>query len=138
VNLTPDAANPRALAGRVRDLPPGDYAIRLDLPDHPDQLADVPADKVLFSVTAADSDEMTDVATNFDLLQALAQESRGKLYTAADVDQLVSRLAARVHVRQLREEVRPWQDAPAVWWLLGAVVGLLTLEWSCRRWLGLP
>ena len=35
-------------------------------------------------------------------------------------------------------ETRPWQDEPLVWWMLGVLLGLLTLEWGWRKWLDLP
>jgi hypothetical protein len=50
----------------------------------------------------------------------------------------VDRLERRVARTEYRDESRPWQDAPMVWWMLGVLLGLLTLEWGWRKWLDLP
>jgi hypothetical protein len=40
--------------------------------------------------------------------------------------------------RETRQDSRPWQDEPLVWWVLGVLVGLLALEWLWRKRLDLP
>ncbi len=142
VPLTVSAANGRVLEGKVRGLPGGAYGIRLDIPSLREQLADLPGDKErvrpLFHVRAADNREMAELATDWDLLQALAQNSKGELYSSDQAQEVLQRLARRVQRRELREESRPWQDAPLVWWSLGGLIALLTLEWGWRKWLDLP
>ena len=53
-------------------------------------------------------------------------------------EQVLELLAQKVQPRESRHDSKPWQDEPMVWWLLGALVGLLTLEWLWRKGLDLP
>jgi hypothetical protein len=139
VPLSVSAGNDRVLEGRVRGLPPGAYSIRLALPAYRDKLPEPAAEKTpLFRVLPEENEEMADVSTNWDLLHALAQASNGRFYRADEAGQIAERLAWRIQRRELREESRPWQDEPLVWWLLGGLLTLLTLEWSWRKWLDLP
>jgi hypothetical protein len=43
-----------------------------------------------------------------------------------------------VQRREIRTEERPWQDLPLAGWVLGTLIGLLTIEWSLRKLAGLP
>ena len=56
----------------------------------------------------------------------------------AERDTLLDRLARHIQRTEYRDESKPWQDEPMVWWLLGVLLGLLTLEWAWRKWLDLP
>jgi hypothetical protein len=81
---------------------------------------------------------LIDVATNWDLLQALAEQTQGRLFTAEDAEQLPSLLARQVERKETRREDRVWQDEPMVWWVLGVLLSVLTLEWILRKLAGLP
>jgi len=72
------------------------------------------------------------------LLEGIAEQRQGRLFTPADVEQVLDLLAQKVQPRESRQDSKPWQDQPMVWWLLGALVGLLTLEWLWRKGLDLP
>ena len=84
-----------------------------------------------------ENSEMHDLATNWTLLENLAAQSGGAVYTPENVRELVDRLARQVVEREQRSPLRLWQDAPFVWWLLGAFLSLLTLEWIIRKSAGL-
>ena len=74
--------------------------------------------------------------------QFVGWETRaGRRVIAGLAEEIVDRLARRVESKEQRDEGserRPWQDAPMVWWMLGVLLGLLTLEWGWRKWLDLP
>jgi hypothetical protein len=145
VPLTPSGNRPRLLEGKAPELPAGGYRIELDIPDVKSKL-DVPADpeeekvprRDTFTVKPPDDAEMFDLATNWTLLENLAARSKGEVFTPETVDQLVERLARQVVRQAKREPQRLWQDAPLVWWFLGIVLALLTLEWIGRKLAGLP
>ena len=44
------------------------------------------------------------------------------------MEQVFDLLAQKVRPRESREDVKPWQDEPLVWWLLGILTGLLTID----------
>jgi hypothetical protein len=137
IATVPLEANPhqkRLLEGKLRELPPGTYRVELDIAE----LAPMAKDDAVFTVLADEKGELNDLSTNWDLLQALADESLGRLFTAVDVEQVLALLAQKVQPREIRQDSRPWQDEPLVWWTLGVLVGLLTLEWACRKRLDLP
>jgi hypothetical protein len=81
---------------------------------------------------------LTNLAADWDLLQSLAQKSKGQLFSAEEAGKIVERLGRQVQRKVLREEGKPWHDEPLVWWVLGVLLALLTLEWSWRKWLDLP
>ena len=81
-----------------------------------------------------DSLETVDLETKWPLLKELADRSGGKVYTAEDAKELVERLANESVPHTDHFEWRLWQS----WWVLLAVVLLLTVEWVARKWAGLP
>ena len=123
------------------DLPPGQYAIELVIPDLADKLrAPAPDGKPpgplrsAFTVLPPDSTEAVDLETNWPLLEELAAKSGGKVFTPEDAAALADLLAKQSVPHVEHNEQRLWQ-----WWvLLVAVVTLLTLEWVGRKWAGLP
>lgn len=139
VPLTPTPDRPRWLTGRVRGLPVGAYRITLDLPRYRDRLpAGATGQGSAVRVVPAGRGELFDLASDEALLQTLAERSGGTLYSADEAVSVLDRLAARAPRRTERIEARPWRDAPAVWWALGLLLGLLTIEWVWRKRLGLP
>ena len=133
VPLTPREGNPRVLEGRVKDLPPGEYRLEPELPDLADRLRDE-GGPARFQVAAPESEEMAELALNRQLLDALAAESGGRVFTPDELPQLLQRLTAEASHRARPAENKLWQ-----WWpLLVLLLSLLTLEWVGRKWAGLP
>ena len=89
-------------------------------------------------MTPPENGEHVDLATNWELLQSLAQSSGGQVFTAADAERLPEVLASRVERKETRTEARPWRDLPLAAWILGVLILFLTLEWSLRKVVGLP
>jgi hypothetical protein len=141
VNLQRPEARPRELEAKVRDLPPGQYAAELVIPDLADQLNGPPGPdgrpaplRALFSVSPRESTEMTDLATNLPLLEEIAAKSGGKVFTADTAAELGELLTQRAATRSYSTETKLWQ----AWPTLAAFLALLTLEWLARKWAGLP
>jgi hypothetical protein len=137
VPLTRRPAQPRVVEGKVRDLPPGRYAIELVMPDLADRLRGPDDGKPLragFTLTPPESRELIDLGARLPLLEELAVKSGGKVYSPEDAPVLVELLTARTVPHVEYHEQRLWQ-----WWvLLVAVMALLTLEWVGRKLAGLP
>lgn len=148
VAVAPLSANARqgnVIEAKLRDLLPGTYRVELDIPAWREALAapNDPATPVMkdgdvFRVLPRENDELLDLSTDWSLAQGLADRSDGRVYTAESIDELLERLARRVERTERRDEYRPWQDAPYVWWLLGVLLTLLTAEWIWRKALELP
>ena len=75
-----------------------------------------------------------DLSTDRPLLEELARDGGGKVYTPEDVQDLLKKLVDKSVPQTEYHEQRLWQ-----WWVfLAAVVSLLTVEWVVRKWSGLP
>jgi hypothetical protein len=142
VPLTRREAQPRVLEGKVRDLPPGQYAIELVVPDLGDKVlspaaAGKPREplRANFTLLPPESREMLNLQTDWPLLEQLAAKSGGnRVFTPEDAAELVELLAKQSVPVTEHHEQRLWQ-----WWvLLVLVVSLLTAEWVGRKWAGLP
>jgi hypothetical protein len=142
VPLSRREAEPRVLDGKLRDLPAGNYAVELVIPDLGDKVnAPAGADgdpgkklRATFSVTPPDGGEMVELATNYPLMEEIAAKSGGQVFAAEDTAGLVEALTKRVVTREERSENRLWQ-----WWVtLVLVLSLLTVEWVGRKLAGLP
>jgi hypothetical protein len=141
VPLTRREAQPRVLEGRFRDLPPGQYAMEVAIPEWSDKLQGPPGPdgkptklRASFTVLPPESEEMVELATNFPLLEELAAKSGGKVFTPENTSELLDLLARREVTREHYSEHRLWQ-----WWAtLALVLFLLTTEWIVRKWAGLP
>ncbi|MCP4452911.1 MAG: hypothetical protein GY809_15725, partial [Planctomycetes bacterium] len=72
------------------------------------------------------------------LLETLAQKTGAHVVQARDLDQFVKTLSARTApITETR--VRPLWDLPGVLPLLfGLVLACFAVEWTLRRWRGLP
>jgi hypothetical protein len=133
VSLAPREGNPRMLEGKVKDLPPGEYRVEPDLPDLADKV-DAQTSPARFQVTPPESEELAELAQDRKLLDAIAAESGGRVFTPDEVPQLLQRLTAEASRRAKPVESKLWQ-----WWpLLVLLAGLLTVEWAGRKWAGLP
>ncbi|HTU91298.1 MAG TPA: hypothetical protein VMF69_14555 [Gemmataceae bacterium] len=139
VPLSRHAAQPRILEGRVRDLPPGEYAIELVMPEHADQLlakGESPGKpmRAHFTIRPPDSKEMIDLETRWPLLEEIAAKSGGKVFTAENAGELIDLLVKQSVSYSERYEQKLWQ-----WWVvLVLVLAFLTVEWAGRKLAGLP
>jgi hypothetical protein len=141
VPLSRREAQPRVLEGRLRDLPAGQYAIELAIPELADRLQGPPGPdgkpaklRATFSVTPADTDEAVELATNWPLLEELAAKSGGTVFTPENATELVKLLTDQAVTREVRTERKLWQE----WGTLLLLFLLLTVEWVGRKLAGLP
>jgi len=139
VPLTPNEYRPRELTGVTRDLPPGNYAMELVLPDLVDQLtslsgSDPTKQRANFKIYPPDNAELVDLSPNVSLLEEIAERSGGKVYYVDQLTQLVERIAAQSVTRDKQDVQKLWQS----WWTLILFVLLITMEWGLRKWAGLP
>lgn len=140
-NLQRIEARPRELEAKLRDLPPGRYAAELVIPEMAEQLLGAPGPdgkatvmRAPFTVSMRPSTELVDLATNLPLLEEIAANTGGKVFTADNAADLAELLTKRTAVREYRTDTKLWES----WPILAAFLGLLTLEWLCRKWAGLP
>jgi hypothetical protein len=147
VPLARRSAQPRVLEGPIRDLPPGDYALELDLPDYADKLLNDPAKpsktnsgepgkpmRAQFLVKPPESKENIDLETRWPLLEELAAKSGGKVFAPEEAGALIDLLVHQSVPYTERIEQKLWQ-----WWgPLALVLTLLTIEWVARKLAGLP
>jgi hypothetical protein len=141
VPLKPRERQPRVLEGRIGDLPAGQYAIELAIPELADKLqASIGPDgqssplRATFTVLPPESEEMVELATNWPLLEELAAKSGGKVFTPENARDLVEIFARNEVTREHYSERRLWE-----WWpTLALVLFFLTAEWVVRKWAGLP
>lgn len=141
VPLTARAAQPRVLEGKIRELPPGQYAVELVMPDLAEKLRTAappegqPASlRASFTLTPPDSTETVHLETRYSLLEELAAKSGGKVFTPEDAGELTNLLIGQTVSHTEYHEQRLWQ-----WWvLLVVLLGLFTAEWVGRKLAGLP
>jgi hypothetical protein len=139
VPLLPAPLQPRLLTGQVHDLPAGAYRINLDIPILQKQLpAPEKAGGDTFTVLAPTSGEMIDLAANRDLLENLATQTNGEVLTPETIHKLADLLEKDQVQPESRQDAKPWQDPPLVWFTLGIFLTLLTAEWTVRKLAGLP
>ena len=141
IPLANPEGRPRDLAGSVKDLVPGKYAIELEIPDWADKLQGPPGPdgrfaplRSRFEVLPPDNEELIDLGANLQLMEEMAEATGGKVYSVDEVDALVEALSQQTAVRESHVD-RPLRMS---WWILGAFLVLLTLEWGLRKWAGLP
>lgn len=141
VPLSPREGQPRVLEGKLRDLPAGQYAVELAIPELADKLPTSPGPdgksmkvRAPFTVSPPDSTELVELGTNLPLLEEIAAKSGGRVFTPENAAELAELLVKRGISHELHHEQRLWQ-----WWgTLLVVLVLLTAEWAGRKWAGLP
>jgi|SRR5579875_77289 len=139
VPLSRRPAQPRVLEGKIRGLPPGEYAIELVVPEYADKLLtkEGPSDKPMrapFTIRPPESKEMIDLETCWPLLEAIAAQSGGQVFTPENARELVDLLIQQSVPYSERRERKLWQ-----WWVvLVLVLAFLTIEWTGRKLAGLP
>jgi hypothetical protein len=141
VPLAPPDGRTREWTGKARPLPPGKYAVELDVPDWLADLQGSPGPdgramplRSTFEVLPPEQEELVVVSANDPLLQDMASTSGGELYRLETLPQLIDRLQRSPAMVEHRTE-RPFRKS---WWMLGLLVGLLSCEWAVRKWSGLP
>lgn len=145
LGLTKQPRQPNLYEVKAPKLPPGEYRVEPDIPPYREQLAE-PSDEKdaaskggdLFRIMPREQRELLDLSTDWSKMESLANGSGGKLLTPENVEEVLDRLERRIERKELRTENKPWQHPPMVWWMLGLLLGLLTLEWGWRKWLDLP
>jgi hypothetical protein len=141
VPLARREAQPRVLEGQVRDLPAGQYAIELVIPELADRLNGPPgADgkpgklRAGFTVAGPEGEEIIELATNWPLLEEIAAKSGGKVFTPENAAELVELLREKGATKTEHWEFRLWQS----WLTLLLFLVVLTVEWVARKFVGLP
>jgi hypothetical protein len=141
IPLVSPEGRPRDLAGAVKDLVPGRYAVELEIPDWADKLQGPPGPdgrfaplRSRFEVLPPENEELVDLGANLPLMEEMAEATGGRVYSIDEVDSLVEALSQQTAVRETRVD-RPLRMS---WWVLGTFLLLLTLEWALRKWAGLP
>jgi len=127
---TYDSAN-RSYLAQVSPAAPGDYTVAAIATRSGQSLGQ---DQQLLVSEEVDR-EMSEVRARPDLMARLAQLSGGKGFTPANVDPRGLATAWTNKPEELIQHQRHplWDKA----WVLAAVLGLLAIEWSFRRWKGL-
>ncbi len=127
---------PRDLEAKLRDLPPGEYAVELVIPELGEQSLDA-AGKPLRAgvrVSVPESREWADLSPNRALLDEIAKQSGGRVFEAADAAHVAEAIEAQTATRTVRAETKLWQS----WPVLAVLLTLLSLEWIARKWAALP
>lgn len=135
VPLARPEGRPRVLEGKLRDLPPGHYAVELAIPDLASRLTENGQPlRTTFTIVPPRSEEMLRLEANLPLLEDLAVASAGRVFRPEEVPQLHELLTARQRPEVERVPTKLYQ-----WWgMLATVVGLLSVEWLIRKAAGLP
>jgi hypothetical protein len=140
VNLSVPPGQERTLEGKFRDLLPGEYVVELAVKQLEGRLEAVGPDgkatplRAKFTVAPPDSEEMSNLATDWRLLEELASATGGKVFAAENAEELAKLLAGRAS--ETREPF--FHPFTRSWWTLGLFLILLTAEWVLRKWVGLP
>jgi hypothetical protein len=138
--MQPSTVRPREWQARLRQLPAGEYAAELVIPDRAADLtttgpngAVVPL-RAQFRVTGRESQEMADLSCDVALLEELAAKSGGRVFAPENVAEIAPLLANRTVTRETKHD---WRLAES-WPTLALLLILLGFEWSMRKWAGLP
>lgn len=132
---------PRDVAGKLRDLTPGRYAVELEIADWKGQLEgplgpDGQPTKLrsTFEVLPPDNEEVVELSADMPLLEELATGNGRKVYRPDQVKELIDQLKAKGATVDTRSEF----PARKSWLTLFIVLTLLGVEWGVRKWVGLP
>jgi hypothetical protein len=145
VPLRTRADLPRTFESAAPPLPPGTYAIQLDVPQLVEALhleegddSRAPGRKLVseapLHVLARKTSERIELAAVRDPLDQLATTTGGRVLGDFEADGLPPLLHARTRTVTRTEETRLW-DQPAA---LVLFLAILTIEWIGRKRLGLP
>lgn len=133
--LKPHAYVPGELDGTQANLPPGDYAMELVIPEIEEKLNGPDGKKMRthFKVLPPDTGELLDLSTNWERMKELAGRTSGELLTADQAGQIIEKLKSRTATETTTRDKHLWQS----WWLLIPLLCLITCEWVIRKLSGL-
>jgi len=131
VDLKPTETRPLDYTGRAVALPPGRYRVRLNV-DGADQRAGE-LEAPLY-VQERITLEFSDLSANRELLEQMAAQSQGRLYTPDRMPELLRQITDPLRQDSEREEVELWNH----WLVMLLFFGLLFVEWVIRKVNGLP
>ncbi len=120
----------RAFVAEIRPPTVGSYLVTAVATLHGVRLGD---DRQLL-VSEATDQEMEDLRARPEMMSNIARASGGLAFSAATAPSNSAALFANVPAPTVEYRRTPMWDKS--WWL-GAVLGLLTVEWAVRRWRGL-
>lgn len=140
IPMQPSPIRPREWQARMRSLSAGDYVAELVIPD---RVADLTSSgpggppqplRAHFQVVARESQELSDLSCDIGLLEELAAKSGGRVFAANEIAEIAPLLANRAVTRATKHDWRLSESWPT----LALLLVLLGVEWSMRKWAGLP
>jgi len=131
VDLVPSEGQPLVHVGRLSDLPPDDYRIKL-VADN----AELGPEELVtpLYVRPEETLELNDLRANRELLTELAGAAGGELLLLDQLDRLPEKFLHTEVSTSTRYEFELWNH----WTAMLVFFGLLTAEWVVRKWNGLP
>lgn len=131
IELVPEENRPLQFEGRLVSLPSGQYRVRLVVDG-----ADVGDEEIEATLYVHEplTLELSDLSANRDLLDELANVSRGRVFYPDEVHEIPKLFEDPKTASTTREEKRLWDK----WYMLVLFFGLLTSEWVVRKLNGLP
>jgi uncharacterized membrane protein len=130
VTLSEDPDTAGTYTTNLKDLPPGNYAVRLDVVDVPNEALDLMTE---FVVRPPQDLETQALSANRDLLERVAEGTGGQCWDEADRSRLSEALKRFQTGKIEQSQTLLWQSYP---WFL-AVIALLSAEWFLRKRAGL-
>jgi hypothetical protein len=130
VTLTEDPDTPGTYAANLQHLRPGNYAVRLDVVDVPNEALDLMTE---FVVRPPEDLETQALSANRDLLKRVAEGTGGQSWDEADKDRLSESLKRFQTGKVEQSQTLLWQSYP--WFMV--VIALLSAEWFLRKRAGL-
>ena len=130
VSLYADPGVPGVYRGRTGTVAPGDYEVSVQASGFQQSALKARSE---FHVLEEDLGELTETASNYELLRDMAAASGGEFLTEEQVGKLKELLKPFSDGYIVESETLIWQT---YWWFL-TMVALLTLEWWLRKRAGL-
>lgn len=109
-------------------FPPGNYTYVAKA----GETAQYPPESGQFTVSSLDLESLNTIADH-NLLYQLAQENEGKLYGPGQLGQLAEDLLQREEIKPVTYTRKSYEDLINKWWVVGIILGLLTMEWFLRK-----
>jgi hypothetical protein len=132
--------SPRMLLAPLKELPPGSYAVELEIPEWAEHLQGglgpdgrVQPLRSQFEILPPENEELVELSADIPMLQSIAEATKGEVFQAEQYEQLLKKLDQQTATIEERTEY----PARTSWLTLVLVVLLLGCEWSLRKWVGL-
>ncbi|MEX0775550.1 MAG: PA14 domain-containing protein [Phycisphaeraceae bacterium] len=130
VDFAPDPNQGGAYRAHTGALPPGQYQVAV-------RVAGLPAEQMkartLFIVVPSESEELTNLTVNRDLLRNIADRSGGEYFPEEDVARLADRLESMSQAKVIESDLSLWDN----WHWFIPIILLLTAEWLIRKRTGM-